>query len=222
MSLLTPANVMASIALALTIWSYLAFCGSVWRKESDSNAVTWIVLSALLAIQFVSQLEMGGVFALVVSASQTIGVIVVLVITICRYARAADADPDVTRYVGLVATCDWCMLVIAMSITALCWRVNSPGLGVALSLAADAAGMIPTIRMAFNPRDGLPLFPWWLDAIAGLFGVGAVIAGDGFQAELIALPVYITVVNLTVIAACYTGRRWRRRMTTSAVAMATT
>jgi hypothetical protein len=215
-SWLTPANIMASIALAMTVWSYYSYCWVVWRGESDSNAVTWLVLSILLAIQFVSQARLGGVVALTVSASQTIGVVTVLLVTACRYVRTSDlATTGLGKYIGPVAVFDWCMLAIAMAVTMGCYLTSSPELGVALSLVADAAGMIPTVRMAFNPRDGLPLFPWWLDVFAGLFGVGAVVAGDGLQVELMALPIYITTINLVVITSFYVGRRWRRRVTQS-------
>jgi hypothetical protein len=210
MPYVTPEGVLSGLSFALTVWSYVLLCGVVARGLEDSNIVTWVVAIVLGAIAFAGQFSVGGVFALVVSASQAIGAATILIVTLRHYGRhPLPGVSGVRRWIGPVEKSDWWMLALSGMVTIAYVTTNSPVLAIVLAIIADALGMQPTARLAYKAKDGeFPLSPWWMDAGAGFLGTAAVAIGDGMDWGLIALPLYLLLVNLAVVGAYYLGQ-WR-------------
>jgi hypothetical protein len=208
---MTPENMFSGLSFVLTTWSYVLLCRVVAKGLEDSNIVTWIVAITLGVIAFVGQLSIGGVFALVVSVSQVIGATAILVVTLRRYWCHPLSDATGIRgWIGPVEVSDWWMLVLSGGVIVAYLTTNSPILAIFLAITADALGMQPTTRLAYGAEEGeFPLSPWWMDAGAGLLGTVAVAIGDGMDWCLIALPLYLLLVNLAVVGAYYLGQ-WRR------------
>lgn len=178
----------------LTLVSYLLLFLSIRKKATTGNWVTWSVTGLLAGIVLESQLRAGGISQVAIMTAQMIGAAAVFAISVVKKSSKSllQRRIDCSMFVGA-------MLAVGVRVS-----LHSPKDVIIATTIADCIGMIPSICEAADIKEPFVLHPWAIDALAGLCAAVAIGQSSG---TLLLFPIYLVMINLTVVATRLTARK---------------
>jgi len=167
---------------AICVLSYGVMITSALRHTGPCNRVTWLVSAILAAAAFYNQIRLNNGPELWFTAAQLVGTLALAVIA---FMGTAEPHP---RF-DLV-----CLALAVLTLAAS--HFTGPQLGIALTVAADFFGMVPTIREASDHAQAFAYLPWLLDGLASALILWAVL---GDSAPVLVYPGYLLAINLVIV-----------------------
>lgn len=178
---------------------YVPYIRDILRRTTKPDRASWLIWAIEYTVLFFAQLAEGATSTLWLVGLQTVGVVVVCVLSFGYGMGSIDKRS---------------MLLLACICIALVgWRAtNNAAIALCIALAVEASGMVLTAIKAYQHPESETLTMWVLDIIAGALSIPAV----GMHAPLIlyVYPVSLIVMCGCVLAAVLLGSR---RQTVSAV-----
>ncbi len=201
----------AVCAVLLQTAGFLVIIAGIRRATVHPNPFSWLIWSLVASLAAAGSWRAGATWPLGGALANALGCMAVLVVTLGRGGFVANRV-DLS-----------CLAVAAAGIVAWSWT-SDPVIGLALFLAADAAGAVPTIRTVALDGRSESVTGWALLALAGMAAVCSVEpiqwawtwAGFGQWGG----AVYVAAVNALVTATILLARATRpsvRRQATGAM-----
>ncbi len=179
------------IAGVLSVITYVPYLRDIFRLKTKPERATWFIWAVLSGIAFFSQMAKGATDSLWLVGVQTLGVIVVFVLSI-RYGVGGFVRRDMIALgaagLGLV----------------LWFYTSEAAYALLIAIAIDAIGASLTVLKAYRDPESETLSTWVLSGTAGIFATFAV---GSFDYILLAFPVYVIIINYAVALAMVLGRR---------------
>jgi hypothetical protein len=179
------------IAGVLSVITYVPYLRDIFRLKTKPERATWFIRAVLSGIAFFSQMAKGATDSLWLVGVQTLGVIVVFVLSI-RYGVGGFVRRDMIALgaagLGLV----------------LWFYTSEAAYALLIAIAIDAIGASLTVLKAYRDPESETLSTWVLSGTAGIFATFAV---GSFDYILLAFPVYVIIINYAVALAMVLGRR---------------
>lgn len=172
--------------------SYLIYVVDILRGNTKPNRATWLMLAAISLIITISYHDLGAQDTWWVSLGATIGVSLVALLSI-NYGTGGKNLFDKV-----------CVLVAMASVTIYLFSGN-PLLALLFSLLMDGAAMLPTIRHAYLTPTEESRMAWTMTIVADLLTIVVI---DQWNVEIALYPIYMTLINGTVVFLLYTRRRF--------------
>jgi hypothetical protein len=175
---------MGQLSGILSLIAYFLYFLSVITRKTIPNRVTWIVLSVIGLLIFLSSVELGATEAIWFQLSYFIGPFAIFLASI-KYGEGGWSSLDML-----------CLSVSLLSI--LLWlSTSSPMTVLAVNIIADFFAIIPTIRKSYlNPESEASL-PWILTCVASLLSVFTI---NNWVIPEYLYPMYMLVFNTLIVA----------------------
>lgn len=195
--MITSDDLSTSIIL-LEIVAYAVYARSVLRGEIVLSRASWLIWAPLLWLTVLSSWQGGAGEVLVKTLATAVGVTVIALLAL-RFGTGGWSRSD-----------RLCVAVTLVGIGG--WAVSAdPVVGLVLFILADASGAVPTIRDVLRePGRERPAY-WLICTLTCALSAGLIDAPAGWWSERAfvdgAYPLYVTLLNLAVLAALANGRR---------------
>ncbi len=177
--------------------SYPPYILAIFRGSVRPERASWLIWSVLTAMGFFTQLAVGATNSLWLPGIQGIGVIIIFILSI-RYGFGGLLKRDIITLVAVVATL-------------LIWYfAKNATIAVYLTILIDALGAWLTVVKSYQHPDSETLVTWALSGTGGFFGLLAV---GSTNPQLLSYPLYIFLINFSVVIAIYLGRRHNKKTT---------
>lgn len=179
------------IAGVLSVITYVPYLRDIFRLKTKPERATWFIWAVLSGIAFFSQMAKGATDSLWLVGVQTIGVVVIFILSI-RYGVGGFVRRDMIALgaagLGLV----------------LWYYTNEAAFALLIAIVIDAIGASLTVLKAYKDPESETLSTWVLSGTAGIF---ATLAVGSLDYILLAFPVYVIVINYAVATAMILGKR---------------
>jgi hypothetical protein len=173
------------------IISFLPYLISLFKGETKPERASWLIWSILGGIAFFSQLAKGASASLWLPGIQTIGDIVVFILSI-KYGMG-----------GLKRADKWAFAVAGLSLV-LWYITREPVIALLLAILIDASGAVLTIAKSYAHPTTEPISAWALTGLSGLF---ALLAVGSFNIVLLLFPLYTLSANIVIVISIKLGQR---------------
>ena len=175
----------------LSIVMFIPYVKDILLHTTKPQRATWLIWSVLGGIAFFTQLAKGATDSLWLTGVQTLGVFVVFLLSI-RFGTGGLRKWDI-------------LALIAAALSLMLWYVtHEPAAALFLIIVIDAIGASLTVAKAYKDPGSETLITWLLSGTSGIF---ATLAVGSFNYTLLAYPVYIALINYSVVASILLGRR---------------
>lgn len=175
--------------------SYVPYIRYILKGTVKPERASWLIWSVLTAMGFFTQLAVGATHSLWLPGIQTLGVAIVLLLSI-KYGFGGVGKRDALT-LGTAA------------VVLLLWLfTKNPVLAVYLTIVIDFLGAGLTILKSYEHPDSETVSTWALSGTGGFFGILAV---GSLNPQLLSYPIYIFLINYAVVAAIVIGKRKHRR-----------
>jgi hypothetical protein len=169
----------SGIIMALSAIPYVR---SILRLETKPQRTTWLIWSILTFIAFFSQMAKGGTWSLLLTAGDTIAILIVFVLSI-KFGVGGFKKIDILSLAGA-------------GVSLLLWYItNEPAVALFLIILTDFIGANLTITKAWRDPKSENWVGWAMCGVGGLLGTLAV--GE-FNFILMIFPAYICFINSLV------------------------
>lgn len=169
----------------------LPYYFQIFFKGVKPERASWFIWTVLQLIAFASQKDAGGTDSLWLVIGQ-------LVVTTTVFLIA------IPKGVGGFTKFDLKCLALA-GVGIVLWKLaNQPALAITFVVFADAMGALPTVRKALKEPETESRITFGSGVVAGVL---ALLAVGSLDPVLLAYPLYITLANAAVVAACQIGYR---------------
>lgn len=168
---------------------YIPYIRDILLLKTKPERASWLIWSLLGGIAFFSQLEKGATDSLWLTGIQTLGVLLVFILSI-RYGMGGFTKKDYTA-------------VVVAIIGLICWYFTSEAAtALIIVILVDMAGGILTMIKSYKDPGSETLITWVLSCMAGFF---AIVSVGLWEPMLLIYPFYIFLINLGVIIAIQLG-----------------
>jgi hypothetical protein len=193
-------NTLALIAGLISFGSALPYIIDVARGKTHPNVVTWLTWSILNLINTATTWSAGQYQTAIVGAFTAAATLCIVVM---------GFKHGVKRYTIFDYACQGLAILGIVA-----WQLTSqPALGLAIALAVDIIGGLPTLRHAWIA----PFAETWQSfAIGALSGIPTFFAISAYNFVSLAFPVWITF-NCVLLTAVILLRRAAPQLATAAV-----
>lgn len=174
----------------ISLAAYPPYIRDMLKGTTRPERASWLIWSALSGIALGSQIAAGGRWSLLMTIAQTLGVVVIFLLSL-KYGYGGLKRRDVLSLI--VAT----LGLIGWALT------KQPIVALLLVVIVDAAGAWLTVYKAYKEPQSETLVTWWLDSISNLLGLLAV---GTLNASLMLYPAYLLAANAAVVVAIYIAR----------------
>jgi len=182
------------VAAIVQLYAIVPYVKDILRRETRPNVVSWALwtLLQLIAIWIMVTSTDGFSWALFVLIAATLNTSFVVFLCLRGYGD---------KEFGFV---EKACLAIALVAIGLYLVTKDAKLAIGFNIAADLVAAWPTImKTAKDPRSEA-WFPWFLVSVAAALGV---ISSEIRDAENLAFPVYLALVNGLIAAIAWFGQR---------------
>ena len=182
----------STLIILLEIVAYAVYARGVVRGEVVLSRASWLIWAPLLWLTVLSSWQGGAGMVMVKTLTTAVGVTVIAVLAL-RFGTGGWSRSDRV-----------CFVVTLVGIAG--WAISAdPVVGLALFILADGVGAIPTIRDVLrDPGRERPAY-WLICTLTCALSVGLISAHawswSGHAFVEWAYPLYVTLVNLSVLAA---------------------
>lgn len=163
----------------LMILSVIPYARSIFRLETKPQRMTWLIWSILTFIAFFSQLAKGGTWSLLLTAGDTLAILIVFILSI-KFGVGGF------RKIDILSLCGAGLSLILWYIT------KEPAVALFLIILTDFMGAHLTIRKAWHDPGSENWVGWAMCGLGGLLGTLAV--GE-LNFILLLFPIYICIIN---------------------------
>lgn len=187
-------QILAAISVVFFLAAAPPYIIDTLKGKTKPERATWFVFSVLGLIAFVSQAELGATWSLVFSGVDTLGSLIVLILSI-KYGVGGWSKLD--RYALAIAAGGVGVAVLA----------HEPIIALLGNIAADISGTVLTVHKTFRAPDTETTISWALtgtSALAGVLSVGSL------KFSLILYPAYLALANYAIPVTQVIGRAWWR------------
>jgi hypothetical protein len=177
------------LAGALSFVGFLLYSRSIVLGNIQPNRATWIILTIVGLVLALSYYASGARETMWVPVSYVLGPLVVMILSI-KYGEGGWSRLDRISFVGA-----------ALSLV-LWWVSGKAAVALAMNIAIDFFGILPTIVKSYQRPDGEDSVVWGIDVIAS--GINLLAVKNPTFAILV-YPMYMVVMNIVVVAALLVG-----------------
>jgi hypothetical protein len=164
---------------------------SIRRGDTRPNRVTWGIWTTIGFILVGSYYAIGATNTLWLPISQVISQ---LIITYYAFKYSKGRWQKLDRI---------CLAGAGLSLL-LWWRSGSPLVALAMNIAMDILGAIPTIKKIYSEPDSEDLLFWVMAFSASVLNLFAI---ESFTWSFVVFPLYLFMLNITVLI-LLTRPRW--------------
>ena len=181
------------LAGVLSAACYLPYIQGILKGKVKPQRASWLIWSVLTAIAFFTQISIGASHSLWLPGVQTIGVIIVFLLSL-KVGIGGFTKRDILTLIAAAA-----ILVI--------WHfTNDPVLATYLTILIDGLGGLLTVLKSYEDPDSETAITW---ALSGTAGLCALVSVGSLNPELAAYPIYVCAINFAVVAAIMLGKKKR-------------
>jgi hypothetical protein len=184
------AGIASGIVLLLGNIPYMM---SIRRGDTRPNLVSWGIWTVIGCILLGSYQAIGATHTRWLLIAQVISQFTITVYAF-RYSRGKWSQLDRI-----------CLAGAGLSLV-LWWRSGAPLVALLMNTLMDLLGAIPTIKKIYHEPDSEDLLFWMMSFSASVLNLLAI---ENFSLSFIVFPVYLFVLNITVLA-LLTRPRWSR------------
>ena len=175
----------------LMMISSVPYIRDILKGKTKPERATWFIWSVLMIIAFFAQVASGGTFSTLLTVGDTIVVIVIFILSI-KHGMAGWMMRDKLALVGA-------------GISLILWYfTKNPAIALLIVIFIDFLGAWLTIVKSYENPQSETMVSWFISSVAGLLGVLAV--GE-MNFILLAFPLYICLINLTIGLTIFFVRR---------------
>ena len=175
----------------LMMISSVPYIRDILKGKTKPERATWFIWSVLMIIAFFAQVASGGTFSTLLTVGDTIVVIVIFILSI-KHGMAGWMMRDKLALVGA-------------GISLILWYfTKNPAIALLIVIFIDFLGGWLTIVKSYENPQSETMISWFISSVAGFLGVLAV--GE-MNFILLAFPLYICLINLTIGLTIFFGRR---------------
>ena len=179
------------LAGGLTVVAFYPYIRGIFRASIRPDRATWLVWSVLGSVSFAGQLYEGAAASLWFVAVQVGGTIFVSILSIWRGNGAFLHPRNLVMYgfaaVGLL----------------LWYQMETAIFAILIAIGISLMGGMVTIAKAYAVPHSECMLSWSILLLASVFAVFSV---EGFDPVLLAYPMYLLTLYLSIILAMYLGR----------------
>lgn len=162
--------------------SVIPYTRSIFKLETKPQRMTWLIWSVLTFIAFFSQLAKGGTWSLLLTAGDTIAILIIFILSI-KFGVGGFRKIDIISLAGAI-----CSLIL--------WYITKePAIALFLIILTDFIGANLTIQKAWRDPKSENWLGWAMCGIGGLLGTLAV--GE-WNFVLLSFPIYICLINSVI------------------------
>lgn len=187
-------QIFAYISAFLSLLAIFPYLIDILKRKTKPERASWFIWSVLGSIAFFSQMAKGANESLWLVGAQTLGVVVVFLLSI-KYG------------VGWFTTRDKRAL-IAAGIGLILWLLTREALfALYIAILIDCIGVFLTVLKAYKEPETETLNTWLISGTSGIFGALAV---GSIDLILLSYPIYIILANYIVVGSIIFGRQNQR------------
>lgn len=188
MNLLVISGLVSGVLSAVC---YLPYIRDILAGTTKPERATWFIWSILTSILFFAQASKGATNSLWLTGVQALGVIIIFLLAL-KFGEGGVERRDIYA-------------LIAAGIGLIAWFfTREAAVALWITIGIDFAGASLTIAKAYRDPGSETASAWIISSIAGIFGALAV---GSFSINLLAFPIYVFIINLSVFMAILLGRR---------------
>ena len=174
----------------LMILSVIPYTISIFKRETKPQRTTWLIWSILTFIAFFSQMAKGGTWSLLLTAGDTVAILIVFILSI-KFGVGGFRKIDILSLFGA-------------GISLLFWYLTKePAVALFLIIITDFIGANLTIQKSWRDPKSENWVGWAMCGVGGLLGTLAV--GE-WNIILLSFPIYICLINF-LMAGIILGRK---------------
>lgn len=175
----------------VSVFCYLPYIRDILLKKTKPKRASWIIWATLGLVAFFSQLFKGANNSLWMPGIQTIGTIIIAVLSL-RFGVGGFVKGDILS-----------MLAAFFGII-LWFFTKEPLFALLITIAVDTIGEVLTIIKSYKNPETETLLTWILASASGLLSA---ISVGSLNWILLIYPIYFFVINLIVVVAIVKGKR---------------
>jgi len=166
----------------LMMLSVIPYAKSIFKLETKPQRMTWLIWSILTFIAFFSQLAKGGTWSLLLTAGDTLAILIIFFLSI-KFGVGGFKKIDILSLFGA-------------GISLILWYVTKePAIALFLIILTDFIGANLTITKAWKDPKSEHWVGWAICGVGGFLGTLAV---GKFDFILLSFPLYICLINSTI------------------------
>lgn len=174
--------------------SVVPYAISIFKGETKPQRMTWLIWSILTFIAFFSQMAKGGTWSLLLTAGDTIAILIVFILSI-KFGVGGFRKIDILSLCGA-------------GVSLLFWYLTKePAVALFLIIIIDFIGANLTIKKSWHNPESENWIGWAMCGVGGLLGTLAV--GE-WNFILVIFPLYICLIN-SLMAGIILGRKRKTR-----------
>ena len=175
----------------LMMVSSVPYIRDIVKGKTKPERATWFIWSVVMMIAFFAQVASGGTFSTLLTVGDTIVVIVIFILSI-KHGMAGWMMRDKMALVGA-------------GISLILWYfTKNPAIALFIVIFIDFLGGWLTIVKSYENPESETMLTWFFSSIAGFLGILAV--GE-MNFVLLAFPIYVCLMNLTIGLVIFFGRK---------------
>ena len=191
----TTEHVLGALAILLTMIALFPYTRDTLTRRIRPHRASWLVWAVLATLSASAQNAAGSGPALWFATCQAGGTLLVAALAL-RSGR------------GNLATATEILVLGLAGFGLLIWQLTSePAYALAMSISVSACAAIPTVLKAYAEPMTETLAPWALKLGGSLCAIGATTKAG---AVMLAYPVYLALLYVTVLGALALGHRRAR------------
>ena len=178
----------SGILMALSV---IPYARSILRRETKPQRMTWLIWSILTFIAFFSQLAKGGTWSLLLTAGDTLAILIVFFLSF-KFGVGGFRRIDIISLCGAF-------------VSLFLWYVTKePAIALFLIILTDFFGAHLTIVKSWRDPASENWVGW---AICGVGGILGTLAVGEFNFILLVFPFYIFLINSSMALIILLRRR---------------
>ncbi len=178
----------------LSALCYIPYAKDTLSGTTQPERASWFIWTVLGSIAFFSQLAKGATASLWLTGVQAIGVTIIFLLSL-KYGVG-----------GLVKKDMFALAAAALGVV-LWWLTREAAIALLIIIFVDTIGTVLTVMKAYQYPASETWSTWLLAGISGLF---AALAVGEMNVILLIYPVYICLINISVLTAIYFGKQKTR------------
>ncbi|MFZ2521956.1 MAG: hypothetical protein WAX44_02215 [Minisyncoccia bacterium] len=173
----------------LSAISYIPYIRDILKLKTKPERASWLIWSVLGSVAFFSQFAKGADHSLWLTGVQTFGVLIVFLLSI-KFGYGGLNKLDIFSLIGA-------------GVGLFLWYItNEPAIALFIVIVIDAIGGILTVIKSYKEPESETTITWVLSGIAGIF---AAIAVGSTNIILLSYPIYIFIINFSVVLSIFIG-----------------
>lgn len=175
----------------LIIVSFFPYIQDIFKHKTNPQRASWLIWAILGAIAFFSQLAKGATHSLWFTGLQELGDLSIFLLSI-KYGLGGLAKRDIIALLGA-------------GVSLILWYLTKePATALFIIIFIDGIGGVLTMLKSYEHPKTETMLTYTLTSISGFFGCVAV---GKLNFILLAFPLYVCLISLSIVIAIRLGLR---------------